>query len=399
MRIAHVSTSSVGGAGIAALRYSKAMKSIGVENDFFALTRNPRNIVDGVRPLGRTKIQKWRSKGLTVLQRELIQIDHNLMTPFSMDPKSVQKILENYDLVHLHSTYNILNENGFANLIDSGKQIVITLHDQTSFTGRSHYSGKCENYIKDCSNCPQATRLGQVIVTKAFRDRAGVFEKSTNIKVISPSRWLEKLASKSLMLSRANLTVIRNPIPTFDTTLLNLKLSKISRNEQTVKRIFFVSDNLQNPLKGLDVLLAALKQLRGKGVIGFHLYLVGNNAPDVSNFPFETTILNARSTFQLCNYLQDADALVVPSLQDNLPNVIGEAFSVGVKVIGSSAGGIPEIITPKTGFTFENGNSTALAHILMEFSPQYSRSEILSYFSENFEYSTVAKKINDFYQI
>jgi glycosyltransferase involved in cell wall biosynthesis len=119
----------------------------------------------------------------------------------------------------------------------------------------------------------------------------------------------------------------------------------------------------------------------------------------VSNFPVETTILNARSTFQLCNYLQDADALVVPSLQDNLPNVIGEAFSVGVKVIGSSAGGIPEIITPKTGFTFENGNSTALAHILMEFSPQYSRSEVLSYFSENFEYSTVAKKISDFYQI
>jgi glycosyltransferase involved in cell wall biosynthesis len=399
MRIAIVSTSSVGGAGIAARRYSEAMNSIGLENDFFALTKNSQNQVDAVRPLGRTRIETLRSKGLTVLQRELIQKDHNLITPLSLEPNSVQKILKNYDLIHLHSSYNILNKNGLVNLIDSGKQIVITLHDQRWFTGGCHYSGECKNYVKDCSNCPQATRLGQVIVAKSFRDRAGVFGKSTNLKVISPSRWLENLASKSLWLTRANLTVIRNPIPTFDTTLLNLNLSKIDRNEPTVKRIFFVSDNLQNPLKGLDVLIAALKHLRGIGVIGFHLYLVGNNAPNVANFPVETTILNARSTFQLCNYLHDADVLVVPSLQDNLPNVIGEAFSVGVKVIGSTAGGIPEIITPKTGFTFENGDSKALAHILMEFTPRYSRSEILSYFSENFEYSTVAKKIKDFYQV
>lgn len=43
-------------------------------------------------------------------------------------------------------------------------------------------------------------------------------------------------------------------------------------------------------------------------------------------------------------YLNEAYVLVVPSRADNFPTVVFEAFSYGIPVIGSKAGGIPEMI-------------------------------------------------------
>lgn len=56
-------------------------------------------------------------------------------------------------------------------------------------------------------------------------------------------------------------------------------------------------------------------------------------------------------------YLNEAYALVVPSRTDNFPTVVFEAFSYGVPVIGSKAGGIPEMIDDKVnGYICESEN-------------------------------------------
>jgi glycosyltransferase involved in cell wall biosynthesis len=44
------------------------------------------------------------------------------------------------------------------------------------------------------------------------------------------------------------------------------------------------------------------------------------------------------------DYMQYFDVLVLPSLYDGCPSVILEAFSLGVPVLGSKAGGIPELL-------------------------------------------------------
>src|SRR6266542_3595866 len=57
------------------------------------------------------------------------------------------------------------------------------------------------------------------------------------------------------------------------------------------------------------------------------------------------------------SYLEKAYALLVPSRFDNFPTVIIEAFSSGVPVIGSNAGGIPEMIKQGVdGFICEPDN-------------------------------------------
>ncbi len=44
------------------------------------------------------------------------------------------------------------------------------------------------------------------------------------------------------------------------------------------------------------------------------------------------------------NIYSAIDILAVPSSQDNSPNVIAEALCNNVKIIGSSFGGIPELL-------------------------------------------------------
>ncbi len=58
-----------------------------------------------------------------------------------------------------------------------------------------------------------------------------------------------------------------------------------------------------------------------------------------------------------------ADVTVLPSLyKEGLPNVLLESMSMGVPVVSSNLGGVPEIvINGKTGFMVEPGNSDQLA--------------------------------------
>jgi glycosyltransferase involved in cell wall biosynthesis len=61
-------------------------------------------------------------------------------------------------------------------------------------------------------------------------------------------------------------------------------------------------------------------------------------------------------------FLSTLNFLVVPSRSDNLPTVALEALSVGTPVIGSDAGGIPDIIIDGyNGLLFENGDAEDLA--------------------------------------
>jgi glycosyltransferase involved in cell wall biosynthesis len=64
--------------------------------------------------------------------------------------------------------------------------------------------------------------------------------------------------------------------------------------------------------------------------------------------------------------LADIDVLVVPSIwHENSPLTIHEAHTAGVPVIGSAAGGIPELVQDGvTGLTFPIGDAGALAEKL-----------------------------------
>jgi glycosyltransferase involved in cell wall biosynthesis len=396
MRVLHISTSVTGGAGTAAIRASEALNSIGVDSDLIHIYKGALDNDKSSRPIYRSKIDIFKSKAITVLQRFLLQKNSNLITPISMTLESVLNEVDDYDVIHLHSTYNLLSMSGLEKLL-AKKEIFVTLHDQRWFTGGCHYAGDCLLYQSFCSTCPQGTNLGKLFIRRNFEKELAVVGGSSHITFISPSEWLASRAAQSRLLQSKEIHVVRNPIPT--SYFESLPIADLERKgmEKRTINVGFIAEDLQNPLKGLSVLLKAWKLLSVETSQNMKLILIGNNPPEKVNLPTDTSVFSAQASNDVQKYLEEFDVLIVPSYQDNLPNVIGEAYALGKKVIGSRVGGIPEIITTETGETFESGNSSDLAKLLAKFENDYSRKKILDYFHTQFGYEHYARRMVDIY--
>jgi len=65
---------------------------------------------------------------------------------------------------------------------------------------------------------------------------------------------------------------------------------------------------------------------------------------------------------KIYDYLEQAKILILPSFYEGLPNVILEAMSVGVPVIATRVGGIPDVVKDgETGLLVEPGRVDELA--------------------------------------
>lgn len=162
-----------------------------------------------------------------------------------------------------------------------------------------------------------------------------------------------------------------------------------------------------SPMKGLDTLLSAVKELP------FKLLILGEGemksgikrrieSGELKNVKF----LGHLSGKAYRDTLSKAGVVVVPSpCPENSPLVIAEAFALGIPVIGSSLGGIPELQAGgERGLTFQPGNENELKQkilFLME-NPgareklgKAAREFALEHFNPDSYYSRIMEFYND----
>ena len=88
---------------------------------------------------------------------------------------SLNKIINNNDIIHIHWITNFLNLNNIQYL-SSYKPIVITVHDYHLLYGGCHYLEGCENYLDDCKNCPQISESINDIANINFLIKKNIFQ-------------------------------------------------------------------------------------------------------------------------------------------------------------------------------------------------------------------------------
>lgn len=104
------------------------------------------------------------------------------------------------------------------------------------------------------------------------------------------------------------------------------------------------------PVKGLDVLVRAVAELRSAGV-AFHLYLVGDGPlrndlraqADALGVGKMITFVGIVAHDNLPDWYRAADLTVLPSRSEGVPNALRESLACGTPFVASRVGGIPEI--------------------------------------------------------
>jgi glycosyltransferase involved in cell wall biosynthesis len=389
MKIVHLATSLGGGAGIAARRISEAQYENNMDVTLIAHNGNAATLRKHEKILPRTVFSPIASKTLTFFQSSVIQRDLRLTTPLSLtrDLFSIDEV-KLADLVHFHAFYNLATVDNIISL-SRHKNVVVTLHDQRFFTGGCHYSFDCKGFQSGCAKCPQVRRIFNQIPRFSLKESEKEIKNSKSIRFISPSKWLADIASSSALLSGQEFTVLPNPVPKdFQSHISN-------RRPKDRIKLGFISENLNNPYKGLSLLIQALRKVDNPEK--FELLLFGHSESLALPENISIKVKSFSDTAGSVEAYKSCDVIVVPSLQDNSPSVVSEALMCGIPVLGSDTGGIPEVLKEFGMQVFESGSVESLTTALngLRISPVSKENQLL--ISERFSYSSSAAAHNELY--
>jgi len=117
--------------------------------------------------------------------------------------------------------------------------------------------------------------------------------------------------------------------------------------------------------KGVPVLLSAWREAKLAGRAELWFAGGGRVPPSAMEATSSVRWLGALGRSELADTMRRAHVLVCPSFFEGLAQVQVEAMAAGLPVIGTTASGADEIVTPgETGFVLEPGNVAALAAAL-----------------------------------
>lgn len=384
MRVTHLSTYHLyGGAAIAASRLNQALSKVGwayggVESTMLVGTANRQEkhrTAPGVIYLANNFLAEQTAFGRFVAERlYFLPHERDSSVRFQFSPAAFganldfHPAIQQADILHLHwINLGFLSLNSLRKLFRLGKPIVWTQHDQWAFTGGCHYSRGCERFLTHCQQCPYLKKPSDHDLSyQVFERKKAIFD-SVNLHFISPSRWLADQSIRSTLLRPFSSAVIPNTIDTaifcpVDRSEANAHLDI---PDTTQPRILFGSANVTDSRKGFRYFAEALQLLHQQHPnLKPEILVFGKGRSYLFNEqPYPIRHLGVLTTEDaIVAAYNAADVMVVPSLEDNLPNTIVEALSCGTPVVGFRTGGIPEMIDhEQNGYLATVGSAQELA--------------------------------------
>lgn len=207
-------------------------------------------------------------------------------------------------------------------------------------------------------------------------------------------------------------TVINNGIYPLQTTgdaeTVRSEISRLKANEKT-KVLLAISN--YSPFKNLPMLVRVFKRLHEEKHNIILIVIGEDSTPDKSRY-LEVKGLKGKNVYligakqNIGDYLCCADALALSSVMEGMPLVVLEAFSMGVPVIATPAGGVADMVKDKkNGFTAKDFSREEMYKTLLKFLAAGAE-EITAIeernkkeFEEKYSISICKKKYDDLYNL
>lgn len=344
-RVMHLSTSHMGGAGIAARRLNRGLVESGIESSFISLSQEGFEESIDELAIPRTATRKIFG-GITSTVNSFLS-DDTYFTLFNASatrdlPGLIKLKNPSETIIHLHNWFNLITMPFLEKILQSDFRVVVTLHDQRFFTGGCHYSLGCTKFKINCKSCPMLpSGLKFVAEANLRKTRALIYNYNTRLFFIAPSKWILDQARSSNILAQANIEHIYNVHTDF-------KPVKRSQFKNRSLKIGVANFDLNSKLKN-SISIKLIEQL-----------LKSNQSPVEFSYLFDyRNEVNGSDIFW-----SSIDCLLILSKADNSPNVIHEAKINGIPVIGSDVGGISELLDSKYDFLIDLNSDIQLQILL-----------------------------------
>jgi GT2 family glycosyltransferase/CDP-glycerol glycerophosphotransferase (TagB/SpsB family)/glycosyltransferase involved in cell wall biosynthesis/ubiquinone/menaquinone biosynthesis C-methylase UbiE len=261
----------------------------------------------------------------------------------------------NFDIIHIHGLGQLTQAPVFA-ASKMRIKIVMTLHDFWFICSNWHLLKNNQDIcigpesIEKCALC-YITDNPKIINDKHNYDITYKFNSQRKIvfadsyskisRFYAPSNYLKTVFNQ---YGFDNISVLPN----------GLKYEKLIENQSfkySDKKIIFGYAGQIIKRKGLNLLLEAFCRVNNPN-IELHIwgkndlkYNYGHSIKKMIDSDNRIKYFGEYQSSQVNSIFQSFDVLVVPSLMDNYPIIIQEAFINKIPIIASNTGGIPEMIT------------------------------------------------------
>jgi len=276
------------------------------------------------------------------------------------------------DIVHMHGVSKALSWAPVRLCHDIGLPVIYTLHDYGMVCPNlgiyNFRTGKnCDLYCQGCTyrclltNCDKRNygqklwRWTRFFVNRKFLKLAGRISG-----YIAVSDFLKKTLEKTLTIS-APMKTIYNPVE----NVRSPYLERGSRSGKGVTRFLYVGR--LSPEKGVDMLLEAIMEIKGRLVIagdGELRELCEKSSREAEEGKIE--VMGYLDKKEIARQMALSDVLVLPSrCMEPAPLVIGEASYHRLPAIVAGHGGLKEFVKDGiNGFYFKAGEMASLINIM-----------------------------------
>ena len=316
--------------------------------------------------------------------------------------KNLQRLIQDFqpEVAHIHLFYGVLSASVLKTLKAYQIPIVITIHDYRLLCpvnamldreGRICESCKNDKFYNCISKrCSEGNIFQSTVVTAEAYMRKFIYDPVTYI-------------NHFIFVSQFS----RNKHISFDNRYKNKSSHLYNFSNSDANSIGTRGDYLfyygrLSKEKGILNLINAVKKTNSKLIIAGTGPQKEFVLKEISGFP-NIEYVGFKSGTALNDLIVKSSFVVVPSeWYENNPMTIVESFLLGKPVIGANIGGIPELVTPKTGFIFESANEVSLG-IAIKSAEKLSKENyyIISYNCLNFanENFGVQKHLNELLEL
>ena len=386
MKIALLSYSdNQGGAAIAAYRLFKSLsKNKKLKVDLIVYKKNTK---ESTHLPFKIRLELWFLEKIESLFKRFY-LKKNIHTSIVLyRTKSLKNFFKKkkYDIVNFHWTGAFL----FNYYKSSSYKIFWTLHDMNPFTGGCHYSDGCDGHTTDCSNCPllKKSKSQSLFIKHTFRRKINF--SRLNINFICLSRWIKNELCRGKLYDESLHKSFNLP-NTIDINYFKPK------NIKKKYDVLFISSNLKDKRKGGIFVKHLIKRNPE-----LNFLIVGSNYEQYDhNRENVYYVGEVKSEKKLIEYYNKSKILIIPSVEENLSNVILESLACGTPIVGFNIGGNKDFI--KYGYLGELSykiNVESLEKAMLKLlSKNMEQTKIHKYIKDNYSYTIVAKKYEELFR-